>query len=1070
MIEKLNFPNVIIFNSSAGSGKTYNLALRYLQLLLTDFGENEVKNNINNILAITFTNKAAQEMRERIINWMKRIILDLKINDKDWYEVISEPLKTNEEIVKTLNKSKSEVQRKIEEIFNNLILNYSDFKVSTIDSFVSLVLKSSSFKLNISPDFEINTNISNYIDDIINEVFQEIIRDNKIREMFDRFIKDYIFVNNANVQWSPKNFIKNNIKTIWEKTQETGEDFKLNKRINSEAENIDLEEEIKNLINELNKKIFESDANINKKFKNALENSKEDVSKLKSWVEKNFVIGDLLNSDSKPVSSEIENLWNKIKKLSKEYFETLAVNKVSVVGEIYEHFLLKIKEELKRKKKIILINELNALLNEITSSDKEYIPEIYYYLSDRYFHFLIDEIQDTNYIQWTNLKKLVDEALSKGGSLFVVGDKKQSIYRWRGAHPQLIDEIENYYKEKCKIYKSNLDINYRSAEAIVEFNNKIFTKENIENFIKELLNNNKPKKIDFDFNFLQSHIQIYENSKQQIPESKKNKNFGYVRVEKISNKNDNGEKNFKKKEYREIVKEKFILLIKELRNRYNYKDIAVLARENKDVKEIVSWLLELEEIKVESDITVNIKNNPIIQEIIAFLQFLQYPIDNFSFIQFITGKIFNKKFGIEKEEIYKWLNEILIKDNKAFLYKSFQKWQPEIWEKYFEDFFKLVGYMPLYEFVQLFLRKWNIFKNFKKHNFYFLQLLEVIKNKETDLKSFLEYYYNAEDNDEALLIKTQQGLDAIKVMTIHKAKGLEFPVVIVPFAEIYDKTDNTFFHQEGKRLVPYYIKNDYTFFSEKLCGIYYEENFKKIIDELNNYYVAFTRAKNELYIFLNDSTKNRKNRLTKLFSKLLEDKSEYEYGEKFTESFKKYTEKGNFELNLDDLSENLNWTKLVETKVKKAFDISKETSISKEYGNLVHYILSLIEKYPDEKLNEKIEIACKKFNYDSNLIKDKILKILENSEVKKFFTIRENDKVFIEKDIVDREGRLHRIDRFIIREDRIEVLDFKTGVGHKEEHKKQILVYRNLLKSIYPDKKTFCYLIYTDDNKIEVVQ
>jgi ATP-dependent exoDNAse (exonuclease V) beta subunit len=166
----------------------------------------------------------------------------------------------------------------------------------------------------------------------------------------------------------------------------------------------------------------------------------------------------------------------------------------------------------------------------------------------------------------------------------------------------------------------------------------------------------------------------------------------------------------------------------------------------------------------------------------------------------------------------------------------------------------------------------------------------------------------------------------------------------------------------------------------------------------------------------------------------------------------------------------LNWTKLVETKVKKVSDISKETSISKEYGNLVHYILSLIEKYPDEKLSKKIEIACKKFNYDSNLIKDKILKILENSEVKKFFTIRENDKVFIEKDIVDREGRLHRIDRFIIREDRIEVLDFKTGEEHKEEHKKQILVYRNLLKSIYPDKKIFCYLIYTDDNKIEVVQ
>ncbi len=162
-MEKIIYPHILIVQSSAGSGKTYNLALRYLQILLMEKkADLEVKNRMNNILAISFTHKAAKEMQDRIMKWMKSIILDKKIHEKDVNEIIKAPLILNSSPTLAVVKSATEIKNEMCPILENLLKDYGDFKISTIDSFVRLILKASVFRLGISPDFEISENTKNH--------------------------------------------------------------------------------------------------------------------------------------------------------------------------------------------------------------------------------------------------------------------------------------------------------------------------------------------------------------------------------------------------------------------------------------------------------------------------------------------------------------------------------------------------------------------------------------------------------------------------------------------------------------------------------------------------------------------------------------------------------------------------------------------------------------------------------------------------------------------------------------------------------------------------------------------
>ncbi|MFN3528165.1 MAG: 3'-5' exonuclease, partial [Candidatus Altarchaeaceae archaeon] len=397
-------------------------------------------------------------------------------------------------------------------------------------------------------------------------------------------------------------------------------------------------------------------------------------------------------------------------------------------------------------------------------------------------------------------------------SLFVVGDKKQAIYRWRGGVTNLFEYV---YKISENIKEKNLSTNYRSGEYIVKFINKVFSKENIERHINFIKNDYKFQNLN-----VEDVLKIYDDANEEY--YKENENKGYVYVCKIKNEGD-----------LENVKEKFLEIIKNLRERYEDKDIAILVRENKEIDEFMKFLHEYDKnIAIDAPFTANIKNNQYIKEIVHFLKFLENN-DSYSFIKFITGEIFHKATKIPKEEIFELIMNL--KDRE------------KLYEK-FKEKFEIDKKDNLYDLLVSFFEKFKVFENFKENSLYFLHLLEFIKEKEIKtLKKFFEFYENDIYEDE-FYINTSNS-NAIHIMTIHKAKGLEFKAVVIPYAKIEIRPENIFIEENGS-LNLYYIKKDYLNFSEKLKEIYCNEYNKRYIDELNNIYVAMTRAKECLYMLI----------------------------------------------------------------------------------------------------------------------------------------------------------------------------------------------------------------------------
>ncbi|MCX5807927.1 MAG: UvrD-helicase domain-containing protein [Proteobacteria bacterium] len=1147
-------PHILIVKSSAGAGKTYNLALRYLQLLLLDkITPSPIKTHISNIVAITFTNKAAAEMRSRIIDWMKRIILDIPFEGTQRRPIdeIMERLgsgvrdqgsgknqglgvngsrgQVNHSVTQTLepwNPRTLEplIKEAIERNFEDLLENYYDFNVSTIDSFVNLTLKASAFKLNLSPDFDISTESGAYIDFVLQECLQKILENDSIREKFDIFLKNYIELEGENVNWIPKNFLRETILSLW--NEETKENIGFAYAMNT-ALLEDIQAGIEKDISKLKAYLSTTPGmKPNAGFLKALGQfsiSNKYGFKISAYFKRDTV-QESLNKNSAPAPEENEKLWRDIKNGLSSFIETLSESRYASYIEIYELFKQMLQIEITYHKRLILIEQLNILLQKIIK-DEHFIPEIYYALAERYSHFLIDEFQDTNHLQWNNIEILAEEALSKGGTLFLVGDKKQAIYRWRGGKAELVDEISSRY-QPYPVYELKLDTNYRSGEHVVSFNNTIFDPDNLGTVIKYLKENN-PGDIIFRV------TSTYMESTQKFIDSRAGE--GYVRVERIIQEDINGDakETFLKDEKNELIKDRLKVLIEELRGRntFEYREIAILVRRKEEARFIVKTLLEMD-ISVESDLTVNVKNNPLIQEMINFLTFINSPDDDLSITGFLLGMIFQKKTGLHKDELINLITHGRINKPSEHLYLAFQRDFPRIWNDYFDYFFRNSGYLPLYDFVVLFLKKWGILNNFPEDSAYFLHVCELIKEQEglqqNNLTCFLEFWKDDSESEEPFLLKTNDGNNAVKVMTIHKAKGLQFPVVILPFLKLNtygssDSRDKTkYFVKEDDVMKLLYIKKDFTEYSRKLKEIYNEREAEYILDELNNIYVACTRAEKELYVFLTDSNR-QKNHLIDYFFGLdglrghihgnvveIGRKSNLEFRienlelrekragsgergaegveqraesvERIVEDRKHKTERKGDEGRgtrdegqlFEGLGEEIGWMGYIKTKVEEPGGISPENLFAKKKGDVIHHVLSLISKLPEDYdifLNRCIVTGIARYGFHSHksMITDMIYGIFATPQFKRFFQPEENSVIYTEREIVDPRGDTYKVDRILMADDHIDVIDFKTGETHAQGHIEQIMRYGNLMQKMYPDKTVNRYVLYLDTGEVKVV-
>jgi ATP-dependent exoDNAse (exonuclease V) beta subunit len=762
---------------------------------------------------------------------------------------------------------------------------------------------------------------------------------------------------------------------------------------------------------------------------------------------------------------KVDRLWDRARKKIRQLCEMESASAYNYYIEIFDRVQAGLKA-VSAKDDVLFLEALNRearILFDEESDKFTQLPELYCRLALRFKHFLIDEFQDTSVLQWKNLYLMVENVLSTDGSLFYVGDKKQAIYRFRGGEVALIDEVKERFKG-FKISRDTLIKNYRSEKQIVEFNNTVFSPDNIARFLQD--KDRMGKGLELNPAEKEQILNVFRDSRQTHKEDLK---YGYVKSEFIDV-SDSGEAE-------DILKGKLLVLVGDLKKRFKPRDIAILARKNDDVQLLTSWLLE-KGIPAESEKTLNIRQNPYIKELVSFLKFLNSPIDNLSFASFISGEIFSSATGIESQVIQDFIFSLRDKPGGgAHLYREFRHQFPDQWNDYVEDFFKSVGFVPLYELTVSIFARFGLMKNLRPYQGFFMKFLELIKEQEEEnsgISDFLEFFDKTPEED--LYVNVTEG-DSIKILTIHKSKGLEFGAVILPFLEISPRPSKEVFVQTAGEIRLWHLKKRFAEFSPTLEKLYREQYLKSLIDELNNAYVAFTRPRKELYIFMSPKAGRDFNLAPLLLPQMCAGQA---VG---TGSSENSCLVGTCPVVVSDRpvptdcpvieippSEYKGWIDALKDEFIDQGILLKRDKVLK--GKVLHYILSFVGntsgKDKAAMLKEALEEASVEFPFVDNLkgYEKTVSEILDKQDLRRFFDVP-GAEVYQEKEIVNSRGDTKRVDRLIVKPGEVLVVDYKSTKDEPQKHRQQVGEYVQIIRSIYPKSQVRGFLIYLDEASAE---
>ena len=990
-------------------------------------------------------------MKERILEFLKKIALR-KFSDNEIKLILSPNSLEIEEASQLADK-----------VMTILIHHYNFFQVQTIDSFVNSILSSCAFNIGLSPNFRIQRNVAQYLHLSLDRLIDRALNEKNIMLIFEEFLHQYLFIENR-TSWFPKKDILLLLNSLFAQSNMLGADFQENDIDGQKI--LKIKKEILHLMENLSKNIPEG---TDKRFLNSLESFMRnstysfDIKNISDY----FAREDFPIKNGYDLEESVDKMWTQIHtqlRMLSQLESRMTFNcYIAILKEVLKDLNITVAKE-----DILFLEELNRKANWLFSEQSITFDELYLRLVTRCHHYLIDEFQDTSALQWENLRPLIEEALSTGGSLFYVGDKKQAIYGFRGGEIALFDQVGEEFR-LFNIQIETLSKNYRSHKAIVNFNNRIFSQENIALFInkKEEFESEKKKKdaVVLTLENKEVFFNVFQHAEQQF---EPRRNEGYVKVEYLESEN--------KENRNSLAREKFIRLVGSLRSRFRYQDICFLARDNNEVEMITTWLLQ-DGIPAESERTLNIKENHLIKEIISFLRFLDSPIDNLNFVSFILGDIFGKASGLSPEEMHRFVfrHRARFSGEKDFyIYKEFKESYPAIWNNFIEDFFKNVGLIPLYELIISIMERLDCQKNFQNSQGFLIQFLNLVKKSENDypdISSFLSFY--AELEDESVYIKTS-GSEAIKVMTIHKAKGLEFPVVIIPFLEMEISVgksnqfgENAFIFKSGKdSLELINLKKKYLKFSEELWNFYVTEYLKSFLMELNNLYVALTRAVNEMYLFIPQKAGTSFNLVNFLIPEGLA-----ELGEQVHYPLK--TTASEFILQLPS-SQYQDWIQVIKEEFVESETLKDRGKILE--GELIHSALAQIENLHEQQEAQVIShIIESTENHFPSLKSEDIARlteilnnVIQKSSLQPFFWVSDG-VVFLEKSIVASNGATKRIDRLIIKKNEVWVIDYKSHRITEDLYRQQVREYMKIVQDLYRSFEIKGFLIYLDDLSIEEI-
>jgi ATP-dependent exoDNAse (exonuclease V) beta subunit len=1029
--------NFVVYKSSAGSGKTYTLVKEYLKLALAD--PHRLNRTFKNILAVTFTNKAAAEMKERIVRALAQISGGEKV-----------PLATD--LQAELKISEDDLRARCEELHSHLLHQYADFSVCTIDSFVYRIVRRFSIDLQLPANFSVETDeetalwwaIDTLLTDVQNKVVQQFLLEyasEKVDEQKNWKIESEIFSLAKSVLISKKDA----------ETGLLGErqiDGLVEVKRMLRKKTAEIEEKLTGIADQAfsllkQKNISPDDFRYGKNgvfgyFRKLRDKEFDEQELLKKYV-LDAVYEDKWYTSKNPVP-EIDAITSEIKRLFKEaeayreknsadyYLYLLLQKNINALCVLSELNILV--NKYKSEKNIVFISEFNKTVADFIRAEP--VPFIYERLGDRYKNYLVDEFQDTSGLQWLNLLPLVHNSLSEGKFCMLVGDGKQSIYRWRGADVRQfvnLPEVEGagnseWIAEQARALQDNyeekqLNVNRRSRDEVITFNNKLF------NFLSQMVLEEPYKK-------------VYEDSTQQTT----GKKGGKIVVSFVQENNEEAEA--------KVLEQTLAAIQQSIAKKYNYSDIAVLVRKNTFGNLLANHLLQ-NKIPVVSSDSLLLKNCPEVNFIISFMSWLineRNTIAAGAILAYLqeTGKLKTENFTLSQEAVMPDGIKAAFKEN------DFAVFSPRL------------RALPLYELCSEVIRLFDISARNPLYISFFLDEVTNFSQKENNsVFSFLQWWIMKGEN---LSVKIPQNTNAVRVLTIHASKGLEFPVVIFPFADWKVQSPESILvdtHEEIPGLPVALVKTENALKKTKFREQAIDEEQKQQLDNLNLLYVACTRAEEELHIIAREHVNRGASAAAWLRNFVSHEYAEQaqgnliEIGEEVAKPHPTVKEIPHLK--------PVSFRPLHEAVTIKLSDSDAEEQGRRAYGIAVHALLAEIEtKTSGDSVLEKA-LMQGNINQDQRKELEKALEaVFADPLIAPYFSgqfqIKSEAELFVQGEII-------RPDRVIICPDHIAVLDFKTG-EKKKEHATQLNRYKSALQMLYK-KPVRSFLVYFSAEVIEII-
>lgn len=1084
-----------VYKASAGSGKTFTLAREYMTLVIDN------PYAYRTILAVTFTNKATEEMKLRILGQLYGIAHHLPESDQ-YLKQIHEALP---------HLSETQIRKNAEAALRLLIHNYNYFHVQTIDTFFQSVLRNLARELDLTANLRIGLNDYQVEQQAVDELIESLEDTDKLLFWIMEYIKENIADDKGwNVIGQIKSFGEHIFRDYYKENAD-----KLSERMAEDGFFEGFKEKMKNI----KKKAKEQFDEIAASFFDALEEggySADDLSgktrgiwsyfnKIKNG---KYSDDDLLNltftkcmespdnwvkkADVKnhtDLYQQVSSVLYPILQFSEQHRPTLVkmyksadltvkhLNQLRLLGSIDK----KVRTMNQEANRFLLSDTQTLLHSLIQDSDS---PFIFEKIGTQLNHVMIDEFQDTSTIQWKNFKVLLEETMSRedAGNL-IVGDVKQSIYRWRSGDWRLLNNIESeFINPKKQLDIETLDTNYRSDRNVIDFNNAFFVeaaKQEYEN-LKEAM----PEEA-------QQLLNAYADVEQKVPANKRAQGYVEIKLLKTQEDEDTADESTGKGKGERMMQLCLETVDKLVARGVPTNKIAILVRNNQTIQDIAEYFMNHSDYEMVSDEAFRLDASQAVQTLVTALHYLMHPNDDIARATLLKYAL----TYLDSEELVTQLTsnrqeylEIPLLDLTERLFTEFRLGEVE-------DMKAQSAY------VCAFYDKLNAF----------------LADNSSDIEAFLQEW-DANLHGKSIHC---DGTDGIRLLTIHKSKGLEYDHVIMPYCDWQLEKSNTIWctpQEEPYNELPL-VPVDFSAGQMKQSIYepdYHHEHLQNMVDNLNLLYVAFTRAGHNLYVFGKRATQNYRSSIIELsldqvaeklkkaqefISPLAEDKEVpveihglgtdsktsdivFTYGEPYIPKQKVVMEM-KLNSNVFTLPSEMMETEIIVSSKMPEFKQSnksrdlivgdEEEEQQKYYikmGTVLHSLFSTIRTHDD------IDGALKQLEldgvlYDENISKEKvremIRKRLESDKVNDWFSDRW--EIFNECSIISmNKGKMevHRPDRVMKDENETIVVDFKFGKPRQEYHD-QVKGYMDLLSGMgHPNVKGYLWYVYP--NKIVEVK